>query len=482
MLSDAAQSILDVPGRPLAGRLVLGVAILTALLLSSFVHAEELPPAPLSLRQAVEFALAHHPRLRVQAAAEDAMKAQVGVARTAYLPEVNFSLQLNVGTGNVLRGPLFSMPTIPSISGPPTGRGMSDASIGTLIGGGASWDVLSLVKGMAQVDAALAAQAQVHAEAEARRLEIAYAAADQFLDLLARQETVRAAQAGVERARVFATIVKARVDQSLRPGADASRADAELALASSFLVRADQAASMSRAALARALGVADREVAILPGRLREASPPDLSQANVQHQHPLVVESTAAVRAAEARQHAVSLEYLPRLDILAALWARGSGLTSGSLEPSAGAGLVPDTPNVVAGLVLTWPALNLIKTRARTRVEAALSKQAGAALEDVTQTVLTEVRMAHETLLAARRMVANTAVELAAARAAELQATARYRAGLAQVVEVAEAQRLLTQAESDDATERMNIWRALLLVGRGVGDLSPFLDAADQGGR
>jgi len=455
---------------------VVGVSVLAILLPQpSTVRAEEPPLAGLTIGQAVDFALAHHPALRAQRFAEDASRARVGVARTAYLPQVGLSLQVNAGTGNVLRGPLFPTLNIPAVSGPPTGRDLSDVAIGSLLGVGASWDVLGLVSGMAQVDAALAAQAQSQAATQARRLEIAYGAADQFLDLLARQAIVRAARASVERAGVFDTIVRALVDHTLRSGADASRAAAELALASTLLVRAEQAESMSRATLARALGVAEREVTIAAGPLAEGPPADLRPAAAQH--PLLVQATAGVQAAEARRHAVSLQYLPRLEVLAALWTRGSGLTSGVVEPSAGAGLVPDTPNMVAGLVLTWPALDVIKTRARTRVEAALVEQAGAARDDVAQAIETQVRLARDTLVAARRIAVNTAVELAAARAAESQATARYRAGLTTVVEVAEAQRLLTQAEIDDALARLAVWRGLLGVAAAAGDIQPFVAEA-----
>jgi outer membrane protein TolC len=73
--------------------------------------------------------------------------------------------------------------------------------------------------------------------------------------------------------------------------------------------------------------------------------------------------------------------------------------------------------------------------------------------------------------------------LEAARAAERQATARYRAGLASVIDVAEAQRLLTQAEIDDAVARLGVWDAMLILARSIGDLDPFLanvKAAERG--
>ena len=47
-------------------------------------------------------------------------------------------------------------------------------------------------------------------------------------------------------------------------------------------------------------------------------------------------------------------------------------------------------------------------------------------------------------------------------------------GLANVIEVAEAQRILTQAEIDDALAKLGVWRALLGAAVASGDLQPFL--------
>jgi len=47
--------------------------------------------------------------------------------------------------------------------------------------------------------------------------------------------------------------------------------------------------------------------------------------------------------------------------------------------------------------------------------------------------------------------------------------------LASITEVAEAQRLLAQAEADDAVARLGVWRALLAAAQVRGDLTPFLE-------
>jgi outer membrane protein len=61
--------------------------------------------------------------------------------------------------------------------------------------------------------------------------------------------------------------------------------------------------------------------------------------------------------------------------------------------------------------------------------------------------------------------------------------ARYDAGLTSVIEVAEAQRLLAEAEADNAVASLAVWRALLAEALLKGDVQVFLNemrAAAQG--
>ena len=88
-------------------------------------------------------------------------------------------------------------------------------------------------------------------------------------------------------------------------------------------------------------------------------------------------------------------------------------------------------------------------------------------------------MAVATLQGGRRVAANTPVQVSAARTATQQATARYQSGLGNIDAVAEAQRLLTQSEIDDALARLSVWRGLLGVAVAAGDVQPFVVEASQ---
>jgi outer membrane protein TolC len=107
-------------------------------------------------------------------------------------------------------------------------------------------------------------------------------------------------------------------------------------------------------------------------------------------------------------------------------------------------------------------------------------RAGQAQAQVIAAILeSQFNAALATLAGARRVASNTAVEISAARTAFEQATARYRAGLAPIDDVAQAQRLLVQAQIEDALAHLSVWRARLQIETARGDIQPFLAEATQ---
>ena len=104
------------------------------------------------------------------------------------------------------------------------------------------------------------------------RLQAGTAAADAYLTIAAAEQTVLAARAGVERAKVLDQVVETLAKNELRPGADASRTRAELALAETQSIQAEQSVEVARAALGQVLGVAAATITIDPGALLKLPP------------------------------------------------------------------------------------------------------------------------------------------------------------------------------------------------------------------
>ena len=456
-------------------------AILVGTLVASPGHAladeaGEPTARPYSLEQAVTDALATHPRLRASVAEEAVADARVDEAKTARLPDVGVSAQLNRSTGNTVPGAFFLTTGFAPIAGPTRGKSLDDGVWQTGASLWATWDVLSLTRQAAAIDVALASRVEASAATSARRLDVAYRAADAYIVLLEAQEAVRGARVSIDRARVLATVTRSLVDQSLRPGADAARAEAELASAQTSLARAEQARDVRRALLAEAVGN--------PALLVEAAPAGLlapidgvaARASApSSSHPDIAQSNAAVTRATEAQHLVSVEYLPRVDLVAALWTRGSGLFQ-----SPAAGLVPDTANWAAGATVTWSFLDIPTIRARARSAAASHGVAVARRDEVYVAVAGQLATSTAVLRGSLKVAKQTPATLASARAAEQQAAARFKTGLTPVVDVADAERLLAQAEVDDAVARLEVRRALLLLARASGDLGPFMAQSRTG--
>src|SRR5262249_51989218 len=124
----------------------------------------------------------------------------------------------------------------------------------------------------AAVGAATLARTRSEATLKRTQFDVAVAVADTYVTLVAAQETVGAAQAGVDRAEVVSRTIQALVNAQLRPGADASRAEAELAAARTQLIQAQQAVEVTRANLPRFIGLPPVQTAVSAPRLLESPP------------------------------------------------------------------------------------------------------------------------------------------------------------------------------------------------------------------
>jgi outer membrane protein TolC len=145
--------------------------------------------------------------------------------------------------------------------------------------------------------------------------------------------------------------------------------------------------------------------------------------------------------------------------------------------SSGNGAWPNVPNWAVGASITFAAFDIFSVQARRRAVDQDAIAEAARYDRTVQGLTTQEVKARALLVSAAEIARNTPVERQAASEGENQIRARYQSGLASVAEVADAQRLLAQAEADDAIAHLGVWRALLAVSQARGDLKPFLEQA-----
>ena len=448
---------------------------LICLALTSLASAQTAnPPQPLKLDAAVELALTNYPAIKTAQAQAAAAKANIDLARTAYLPRLDLLYQENRATRNNVFGAVLPQSVIPSISGPVLGSTSWDSAFGSAGGTLFSWEPFDFGVRKAQVGAARAITNQANANISVTELEVATSAADAFMALAANEQAVRAAEANVFRAQAFADAVHALVNNQLRAGAEAARADAEFSVARTQLLRAQQLTEISRAALAEALGIPGASVSIVSDPLLEL-PTDTTMPIPKFDlNPLAIAQNSAIEIVQSREHVLARSYVPRFNLQASLSGRGTGALTNGLFEGGWHGLLPNTPNYGVGMTMTFPAFDIFSIRARRRIEAGNEAVEKARYDQTIQALKGQYARAQALIDGAVRIAQETPSELKAAQQAEMLTRERYKYGLATVTEVADAQRLLAQAEIDDRVARLNVWRALLLTAKLQGDLKPFL--------
>jgi outer membrane protein len=428
----------------------------------------------LTLEDAVDFALKNYPAVRASLERVNAAQAGIGLVRTNYLPRADMVWQTNRATDNNVSGLVLPQSIIAPISGPVPAATSNRSAWGSATGLLFSWEPVDFGYRGAKVEAARATRDQATAEASLTRLDVAVTTVNAYLTVLAAQRTVHAAEADVERRDTFDKAVRVLVDNQLRAGADASRADAELARARVNLARARQQEKVSRATLADILGLPDALVEVRESILLGPPPDGSPQDNPIASNPIAKVQQARVEEAQAQVHILDRSYYPKFYFQSSVYGRGSGWDPAGRLEGGTAGLGPDRSNWAVGLTVTFPVFDIFGIRSRKAIESANERAEAARYDQALQDLTGQLRKAQASLEGARNVAENTPQEFDAARTTETQVRARYETGLATLVDVADAQSLLVQAETDDALARLAVWQNLAAVAASQGDLRPFL--------
>jgi len=435
-------------------------------------------PASLTITQAVEDALRNYPSIRVSQEQMNAAAAGIRLAQTAYLPRVDGLAQINRATRNTFYGLLLPQNVIPGVDGVPANNlgSVWDSGLGVLV----TWQPFDFGLRAAHVASATAARNQAQASMNRTRYEVSVATADSFLTVAAAQQTAEAARAAVDSWQILLKSIHALVAAQLRPGADESRVQAELAAAQTQVAQAEQAIDVARATLAQFVGLDPSQVELNLGKLLGQPPPDRLEPSLNASaNPLALEQNAVIVQQQSQLDALQRTNYPQFSVQGLAAARGTGMLSDGARLGGLNGLAPTVQDYGLGLTVTFPAMDRFTIREQEAMQSANIRAGQAQYSVITTNLRSQFNAALATLTGARRVAANTPVQVTSAGTALQQATARYQSGLAPIDDVAQAQRLLVQAQIDDALARLSVWRARLQLATVRGDIQPFLTEAAQ---
>jgi outer membrane protein len=436
----------------------------------------------LSIVSVVQDAERDYPMVHVTEAELNASIANIRLSRTAYLPRVDGIAQFNRGTRNNVFGTLLPQGVVPSMSGPVINSNNSGSVWGSATGLLVNWQPFDFGLRGANVQSAVAARDKADATVKRTQLEVSTAAADAYLTVLVAGQMKQAAQAAVDNWEALRQSVHALTSAELRPGADESRIDAEKAVAMTQLALAQEAVEMSRATLAKFLMKTNDSGSELASSQALSRLPRIGDEAAPFQpagNPIMAEQKAAVAQSAAQLSATERSWVPQFNLEAAGYGRGTGAELNGQRLSGANGLAPNVGDYAVGLNITFPFMDFASIHARESSQASNLVGARARAELTGRELQEQFAQAEASLRAARSVAENTPIALSSAQTSFAQANARYKAGLVPIDDLAQAQRLVVQAQIDDSIARLNVWRAFLHLQAIRGDLQPFLQAASQ---
>jgi outer membrane protein len=396
--------------------------------------AEAVLGETLSLDQAVAVALAHNPDLEEFRAGIALYQGRISEAGSAK------GLHLDL-TG---QGVWSKMPHAQVFGLSSADQGFARLNYQGVLA--ASWLVTDFGATEARLRAAMNRYRAGTSLAQRREQEVVFHVSMQFLQAMTFTDLVAATSASQESLVAFARSVDLQIEQGKAPEVDALKIHVRLAEVETRLAELEQGLDVSRAALARLMGVEQSLPPLVAGpdaeaQVTEAEPMDASvlrdRLDVQAGEWMVQAGRAGVLASER-------QFLPRVELFAA------GGIYGADDPETGTGEVDNDPwkdDFSGGVRITVPLLDNGLRAGRLAVSRAELDKARADLRARRLAVIEEIAVARSGVKSARVKIAATQKTVVHARKVVEIEQLKYSIGRGTSTEVLDAQAALLTAES-----------------------------------
>lgn len=447
----------------------MGSTTFRALLFAGFLVATRLPaqearaPQAMTLEQALTFARTHQPDLAAARARTGAARADTGIPRGQWLPQIGATAQLFADTENNSTAAYLGLSNVPLPrigATPGTQANAWQPFASTLVAAGIRQELFDFGRIAAQAAAADARLTVQQEKESAIAGDLELEVTNSFYLVLASHDIVGAAQRALGSASLANDEAQQSVKAGLRAQIDLFRAGAGLAHAQVGVERATASLLVAQGNLAAAIGSAEPLIDATGGAIPEANLPAMRDAIAQalEHDPDIRAALASEYASQQNTRAVRAELRPDLFLSASASARAGGakLSNGSL--ASGDGFAPTVPNWDVGVVFAWPIYDGVVS-ARTHAAAAREQVAAAEFASLKQRIVASVQQAWTRAQSALQAMPSLEKAAEAARANEQQSSARFKGGLGTSLDVADSEQLLVQSEVELAAGRFDYARA-----------------------
>jgi outer membrane protein TolC len=438
----------------------------------------------LSLKEAVQTALANYGTIRAKANYVKASQANVKETRREYLPDLSISAQQDYGTVNSQNGPLYGYKGLSTASsGPVLSSQNWNAAFGGLYLTNVNWDFFTFGRAREKVKVAQSVLTRDQRDLDQERFQQSIKVSAAYLNLLASQRLTQSQQNNLDRATALRDVVVARVKSGLNPGVDSSLANAEVSNARIALTNARETQQEQANQLAQLMGVPPADFVLdsqFVARIPTALHTDPAQAL--NAHPLLQYYRERINQSNEQSKYLKTFNYPTFSMFGVLQDRGTGFdyTYGAANPNAytsnylkGVGF--SRGNYLIGVAMVWNLTSPLRVHqqvtAQQYTSQGLEEEYGLIDKQLrAQLVLSETRIKN-----AMDNYVEAPIQVKAASDAYLQKSVLYKNGLANIVDVTTALYTVNMAETDRDIAYSNVWQALLFKAASSGDFNLFFN-------
>jgi outer membrane protein len=430
----------------------------------------------MTLAEALAYAHAHEPAIRAALAEIATEQANAKVPRAAWQPTFAASAQIFAATANNTTASYLvtDQMAIPRIGGTTS---VSESGAGwqpyasTFAGVSALQEVFDFGTIAARTAVADANVVVSKHSADAQRLDVELGVEEAYFGVYAAKGVLKASEDAYERSKTHRDLAKAGVQSGLRSPIELTRAEATLAQFDIARIRAKGGVPIAQSVLAASIGAPEMTIDVSGPAPTSAEIPSLAEAirAAAAKDPLLQEAVARLAAQEKNTVAIGATLRPNLFATGTFSGRAGGeRPSGTGVVPDGSGFLPDVPNWDIGLVLSWTVFDgvMLASRNASRVAESVRKEQIALYREREVAAVTQ---AYIQVTVARDAVPALEDAVRGALANYAQADARFRAGLGNAVELADAEDLRTTADVQLALGLFAVARARAIFGRAIAE-------------
>jgi outer membrane protein len=419
------------------------------------------PTLRLSLKQAVEIAVAPEGNTRVQLA-EEAIKqsqSQAGEARAALLPDLESYVTGENETRNLstfgIQFPAIPGFTIPTVVGPFSVFDVRAQATQTV------FDFSSIRR----YQAAKVSVSAVKADSEGTRNQVTDQVARAYLTAIRAQATLETAQANVDLSNALLTLARRQKQAGVGTGIEITRAQSQLANDQQQFAVASNDVEKTKLQLLKVLGVRLNNPVELTDKLAYAP---MAPVNEDEALATAREHRAELEAQHRREESSRLNYSAvKMERLPSVSAFGDYGTTGSSVTNA-------FPTRTIGITVRVPLFDGGRRDERRAESASQYRQERIRTADLTDQIELDVRVAIESLRSAEAQIKASEEGLRLGEGELEQAERRYKAGVGIDVEVTDAQTRLQRARENHITALYNYNLARIDLGTATGTIQNMI--------